>query len=152
MSQNCHSSCLHVGLSATQPQTQGASRKSWYATPGAALRPELTVGTCRIGNVSPLFLPYSSRLFSGCILTVCLHLGFEAVMWLLLSGDFAKNSQDPPAGTGQRNVKVPARDSFPVDSYVAHKPWVSVLATQLSCLAVNHCWPLLLNGIQGKCH
>lgn len=70
---------------------EGVSQRSSSAAPGVVRSPELTVGTSPIGNVVPLLLlPYGFLSFSGCIMTLCLYLCLEAVLWLLASWEFAK--------------------------------------------------------------
>lgn len=108
--------------------------------PGSYLFPGVNSGNMPYREcISSLHFLYGFLSNSGINMTVWLHFCFEAVTWLLASGDFATNSWDTPAGTRRLGVKVPAHASFPVDTYAAHKPQASVLATELSCLAVNHC-------------
>lgn len=70
---------------------RGCEPEELCATPGVICSPELTVGTSPLGNVfSLLLLPYGFLSFCRCIMTICLCLSFEAVMWLLAPWGFCK--------------------------------------------------------------
>lgn len=84
---------------------EGVSQRSSAAAPEVVRSPELTVGTSHIGNVFPLLLlPYGFLSFSGCIMTICLYLCLEAVMWLLASWGFCKKK---PKKQNNNNKKLP---------------------------------------------
>lgn len=65
--------------------------------------------------------------------------------------DFAKNSLDVPDGTGSS-----VKRCQPVTASLWTPTWPAALGFRIGRRTLlpgsHHCWPLLLNGIQGKCH
>lgn len=82
---------------------------------------------------------------------------FASVFALRLScsflhpGDFAKNSLDVPDGTGSS-----VKRCQPTRASLWTPTWPAALGFRIGRRTLlpgsYHCWPLLLNGIQGKCH